>query len=401
VSGWLGNPVLVVDAVRSPIGRLRGGLSSVRPDDLAAAVLRALLARHPDLPGAAVDDVVLGGANQAGEDNRNVGRMAALLAGLPTSVPGATTNRLCGSGLEAVLSAGRSVAVGDARIVVAGGVESMSRAPFVLARPTQALPGSLDLVDSRLGWRLVNPAMPNEWTVSLGETAERVAERYGVSREDQDALALRSHQRALAAVAAGAFDREIVPIETATGEVVADEGPRADTSAEALAALRPVFRKDGTGTVTAGNSSPLNDGAAALLLASADAVEEHGLPVLGRIVAGQAVGVDPDVMGIGPLPATTQLLERLGWTVSDLAAIELNEAFAAQGVAVLRGLGLADDDPRVNALGGAIALGHPLGCTGARLVTTLLHRLRAHGGGRGVATLCIGVGQGLALAVEA
>jgi len=394
---WGGLPVSIVDAARTPIGRLRGALSDVRPDDLAANLITALLGRNPALPAAAVDEVYLGAANQAGDDNRNVARMAVLLAGMPVTVPGATVNRLCGSGMEAILSAGRSIAVGDTEIAIAGGVESMSRAPFVIGRPTEGLPQHLRLEDSRLGWRFVNPAMRAEWTVSLGETAEQVAEIYEISRPEQDAFALRSHQRAIQAIAAHSFARELIPIDTPAGVVAVDEAPRANTSLEALAALPPAFRPGGT--VTAGNSSPLNDGAAGLLLAGSSGLDRYGLAPIAEILGAATVGVEPNLMGIGPVGATLRLLARLNLTVADIAAFEINEAFASQALATQRQLGLRDDDPRVNALGGAIALGHPLGCSGARIVATLLNRLRESGGGIGIATMCIGVGQGIALAI--
>jgi acetyl-CoA acyltransferase len=385
-------PVYFAAARRTPIGRLRGALAGVRPDDLAAAVIRGVLDAVPGLDPARVDDVYWGAANQAGEDNRNVARMAALLAGLPETVPGATVNRLCASGLEAVTTAARAVAAGEAEIVLAGGSESMSRAPFVLPRPEDALPHQMALADTRLGWRLVNPRMRDlHGVLSMGETAEEVAERYGVSRERQDEFALRSHQRAAAARDAGRFAAEILPV----AGVDADEGIRADTSLAKLAALKPVFR-DG-GTVTAGNSSPLNDGAAGLLLVSEDALADLGLDPLGRYVAGASAGVHPDVMGIGPVPATARVLERAGWKIGDIEAAELNEAFAAQALAVIDALGI--DPELVNPDGGAIALGHPLGCSGARILTTLLHRMARTGAGRGLATMCVGVGQGSAVLV--
>ncbi|MCI3934281.1 thiolase family protein [Streptomyces sp. AN091965] len=385
-------------ARRTPIGRLRGALSSVRPDDLAATVVRGLLDGVPDLDPARVDDVYWGAANQAGEDNRNVARMAALLAGLPESVPGATVNRLCASGLEAVTTAARAIAAGEADIVVAGGSESMSRAPFVLPRPDEALPHRMEAVDTRLGWRLVNPRMRElHGLLSMGETAEEVAERHGVSRERQDAFALRSHQRAAAARKDGHFDAELLPVSTPEGTVVdADEGIREDTSYEKLSKLRPVFR-DG-GSVTAGNASPMNDGAAGLLLVSEEALRDLGLTSLGRYAAGASAGVHPDVMGIGPVPATRKALARLGWSVADVQEAEVNEAFAAQAIASVDTLGI--DPDLVNPDGGAIALGHPLGCSGARILTTLLHRMGRTGATRGLATMCVGVGQGSAVLVE-
>lgn len=395
----LGRNVFVLDAVRTPVGRYRGALAGVRPDDLAAHVVRELMARNSYMDPGAVDDVAFGAANQSGEDNRNVGRMAALLAGLPVEVAGVTLNRLCGSSLEALLHGFRSIALGEAEVMIVGGVESMSRAPFVMGKPEQAFPRDLEIADTTLGWRLVNPAMPSQWTISLGETAEEVAQRHGVSREDQDAMALRSHKRAVAATDSGAFDREIVPVALPDGtKVVSDEGPRRDTSEERLAKLRPAFRAGGS--VTAGNSSSLNDGAAALLLASESMVESLGISPIARVLGGAVAGVAPDVMGIGPLPATERLLRRLSLQAGDFAGIELNEAFASQSLAVLRGLGIDDDDGRVNACGGAIALGHPLGASGARIATTLLHRLAKQGGGLGLATMCIGVGQGISAAFE-
>ncbi|MGW4087857.1 thiolase family protein [Streptomyces sp. NPDC004822] len=391
-------PVHFAAARRTPIGKLRGALSSVRPDDLAAAVIRGIVAGVPALDPARVDDVYWGAANQAGEDNRNVARMAALLAGLPDSVPGATVNRLCASGLEAVTTAARAIAAGEADIVLAGGSESMSRAPFVLPRPDEALPHRIETVDTRLGWRLVNPAMKDlHGLLSMGETAEEVARRHGVSRERQDAFALRSHQRAAEARKNGHFDDEILPVERPDGVVVdSDECIREDTSLEKLSRLKPVFRADGS--VTAGNASPMNDGAAGLLLVSEEALNDLGLESLGRYVAGGSAGVHPDVMGIGPVPATRKVLDRAGWTVADLQEAEFNEAFAAQALASVDALGI--DPDLVNASGGAIALGHPLGCSGARILTTLLHRMRRTGAERGLATMCVGVGQGSAVLVE-
>ncbi|MFH8897465.1 thiolase family protein [Streptomyces coeruleorubidus] len=391
-------PVHFAAARRTPIGKLRGSLSPVRPDDLAATVVRALVGEVPALDPARVDDVYWGAANQAGEDNRNVARMAALLAGLPESVPGATVNRLCASGLEAVTTAARTIAAGEADIVIAGGSESMSRAPFVLPRPDEALPHRIETVDTRLGWRLVNPAMRDlHGLLSMGETAEEVAARYGIARERQDDFALRSHQRAALARKNGHFDDELLPVERPDGVVVdTDECVREDTSYEKLSRLKPVFREGGT--VTAGNASPMNDGAAGLLLVSEDALRELGLESLGRYVAGASAGVHPDVMGIGPVPATRKALTRAGWNVGDLEEAEFNEAFAAQALACLDQLGI--DPELVNPTGGAIALGHPLGCSGARILTTLLHRMRRTGARRGLATMCVGVGQGSALLVE-
>ncbi|MFJ8276636.1 thiolase family protein [Streptomyces griseoviridis] len=391
-------PVHFAAARRTPIGKLRGSLSTVRPDDLAAGVIRGLVADLPGLDPARIDDVYWGAANQAGEDNRNVARMAALLAGLPETVPGATVNRLCASGLEAVTLAARTVAAGEADIVLAGGSESMSRAPFVLPRPDEALPHRMETADTRLGWRLVNPAMKDlHGLLPMGGTAEEVAERYGVTRERQDEFALRSHRRAAEARENGHFDDELLPVERPDGVVVdTDECVREDTSYEKLARLKPVFRTDGT--VTAGNASPMNDGAAGLVLVSEEALNELGLESLGRYVAGASAGVHPDVMGIGPVPATRKALARVGWSVQDVQEAEFNEAFAAQALACVDQLGV--DPDLVNPSGGAIALGHPLGCSGARILTTLLHRMRRTGADRGLATMCVGVGQGSAVLVE-
>ncbi|MEU6244083.1 thiolase family protein [Streptomyces sp. NPDC047024] len=391
-------PVHFAAARRTPIGKLRGALSGIRPDDLAATVIRRLVADAPALDPARIDDVYWGAANQAGEDNRNVARMAALLAGLPDSVPGATVNRLCASGLEAVTAAARTIASGEADVVIAGGSESMSRAPFVLPRPDEALPHRIETYDTRLGWRLVNPAMKElHGVLSMGETAEEVAERYGISRARQDEFALRSHQLAATAQKNGTFDDELLSVERPDGIVVErDECVREDTSLEKLSRLKPVFRADGT--VTAGNASPMNDGAAGLLLVSEEALNDLGLESLGRYVAGASAGVHPDVMGLGPVPATRKALARVGWSVSDLDEAEFNEAFAAQALACVDQLGI--DPDLVNPTGGAIALGHPLGCSGARILTTLLHRMRREDSGRGLATMCVGVGQGSAVLVE-
>jgi len=391
--------VYVAAARRTPIGRLRGALASVRPDDLAATVVRDLISGLPALDPARIDDVYWGAANQAGEDNRNVGRMAVLLAGLPDSVPGATINRLCASGLEAFTIGARTIAAGEADVILAGGSESMSRAPFVLPRPDDALPHKMELADTRLGWRLVNPLMRDlHGVLAMGETAEEVAERYHVGRERQDEFALRSHQKAAAARDAGRFKDELVPVTVPDGALVdVDEGIRADTSLEKLASLKPVFRKGGS--VTAGNSSPLNDGAAGLVLVSEEGLAELGVEPLARYVAGASAGVHPDVMGVGPIPATAKVLARSGWSIGDLDTVELNEAFAAQALAVMDGIGI--DPAIVNPDGGAIALGHPLGCSGARIVTTLVHRMRREGLRRGLATMCIGVGQGTAVLLEA
>jgi acetyl-CoA acetyltransferase family protein len=386
----------VLDAVRTPFGRYGGGLSGVRPDDLAAHVVRALLDRSPTLDAATIDDVLMGNANGAGEENRNVGRMAALLAGLPTSVPGATVNRLCGSSLEAAIEGSRAIETGDASLIVAAGVESMSRAPWVLPKPDRAFPRVNETLSSTtLGWRLINPQMPEQWTISLGESAEKLAELYHVSREDQDAFAVRSHHNAAAAWDAGRYDW-VVPVPDTALE--RDEGIRPDTSVEKLAKLKPAFSV--SGTVTAGNASPLNDGAAAVLLGDERAAEALGREPLARVVSRGVAGVDPDVFGIAPVAAVNQALERaqIGW--GDVAVVELNEAFASQSLADIRqwdGL----DPEKVNPNGGAIALGHPLGASGARVLGTLAHELRRRGGGYGVAALCIGVGQGLAMVIEA
>jgi len=384
---------VVVSAVRTPVGRYGGALSGVRPDDLAAVAIAAAVERAGIEPGS-IDDVFLGCANQAGEDNRNVARMAALLAGLPEAVAGVTVNRLCASGLSAVVSASHAILAGDAEVVVAGGVESMSRAPLVLAKPEHAFPrGNGTVWDTTLGWRFPNRRHEAMFPLeSMGETGENVAERWQVSREEQDAFALRSQQRWAAASEAGRFADELVPVD----DVTVDEHPRPTTSAEALAGLRPAFRE--SGTVTAGNAAGINDGAAALVLMSEERAGELGLEHLGSFVASAVAGVDPRVMGIGPVPAVRKLLERTGLTVDELDLVELNEAFASQSLAVVRELGL--DEERVNVNGGAIALGHPLGMSGARLVVTLLHELRRRGGRYGLATMCVGVGQGQAALFE-
>ena len=390
------------DGIRTPIGRYGGALSKVRADDLAAIPLKALAARNPNLDLSALDEVVLGCANQAGEDNRNVARMALLLAGYPLETPGVTVNRLCASGLEAVGYAARAILSGQNDLVIAGGVESMSRAPFVMGKADSAFSRNAEIYDTTIGWRFVNPAMRKAYGVdSMPETAENVAADYGVSREDQDAFALRSQQRAAAAQANGFLAGEITPVEIPgkAGPTIVerDEHPR-ETTLEALAKLKPVVREGGT--VTAGNASGVNDGAVALIVASEDAVKRHGLTPRARITGYATAGVAPRVMGIGPVPAVRKLLAKTGLSIGDFDAVELNEAFAAQGLAVLRQLGLPDDGAHVNANGGAIALGHPLGASGARLVLTALRQLEATGGKRGLATLCIGVGQGAALAFE-
>jgi 3-oxoadipyl-CoA thiolase len=392
----------IIDAVRTPIGRYGGALATARPDDLAALVLKAVVDRT-GLDPAVVEDVILGCANQAGEDNRNVARMALLLAGYPVEVAGLTVNRLCGSGMQAINSAAHAIAVGDGDVFVAGGVESMSRAPYVMLKPETALErGTHELVDSTLGWRFVNPRLDARYpAISLGETAECVADDWSISRERQDAFALASQQRAVAAIAAGRFDGQLVPVTIPQRKgdplvVARDEHPRADTTAEALARLRPAFREGGS--VTAGNASGINDGAAAILLVEAERAHDLGLLPMARIIATAVAGVDPRVMGIGPVPAVRKVLERTGLAVADLDLVELNEAFASQSVACIDELGL--DPARVNVNGGAIALGHPLGASGARLVTMLVHELVRTGGRYGLAAMCIGVGQGIATVVE-
>src|SRR5215472_10339730 len=390
--------VYAADACRTPVGKIKGALSSVRPDHLSADVIAALLARNRWLDPARIDDVYWGAANQAGEDNRNVARMAVLLAGLPVEIPGATVNRLCGSGMEAIAGAARAIATGEADICLAGGAESMTRAPFVLPRAESPFPREAGVADTRLGWRLVSPRMAEMYPpISLGETAENVAERYQVTRERQDEFALRSHQRAADAAAGGRFGAEIVPVRTPAGEVTADEGIRAELTLAELAGKRPAFRRDGT--VTGGNSSPLNDGAAVVLLASERVLAGEDAAPLGRYVSTAAAGVHPDYMGIGPVPAMGKVLARTGWELDELDLVEVNEAFAAQAVAVSDELKI--DPDRLNVNGGAIAIGHPLGCSGARITTTLLHEMRRRGASRGAATMCIGVGQGIATLWEA
>jgi 3-oxoadipyl-CoA thiolase len=392
------------DGVRTPIGRYGGALSSGRTHHQGAIPIRALMARHPDLDLALIDELVFGCVNQAGEDNRNVARMSALLAGLPVEVPAVTVNRLCGSGLEAVAQAARALHAGQAQIAIAGGVESMSRAPLVMPKPTAAFSRHAEIHDSTIGWRFVNPRMEAlHGTDAMGETAENVAQEHGISRADQDAFALRSQQRAAAAMRSGVLVEEITPVDVpgrkgAVTQVTEDEHPRADTTAESLAALKPAFRKDGS--VTAGNSSGVNDGAAALLLANEAAVSRYGLRPLARIVGCASAGIAPRIMGFGPVPAVHKLLAQTGLRVSDFDVIELNEAFAAQGLAVTRALGLPDDAPHVNPNGGAIAFGHPLGMSGARLVLTAARQLQRTGGRYGLITMCVGVGQGVALAIE-
>jgi 3-oxoadipyl-CoA thiolase len=381
----------IIAALRTPIGRYGGALAGVRPDDLAALAVREVVARAGIDP-AEIDEVVLGAANQAGEDNRNVARMAALLAGLPESVPGFTINRLCASGLTAVASARQMIAAGDADVVVAGGVESMTRAPWVSEKPSKAWSKPGASFDTSIGWRFPNPGFGADTTLSMPETAERVAQRWQLTREELDAFALRSHERALDAIKNGRFTDQIIPV----GEVDTDEGPRPDTSLERLASLRPLHGPGGV--VTAGNSSSLNDGAAAVVIASEAYVERHGLTPRARVVAAASAGVAPDIMGIGPVPATRKALARAGWSVGDLDVVELNEAFASQALACIRDLAL--DPESVNSDGGAIALGHPLGASGTRILVTLLGRLERSGARRGLATMCVGVGQGMALLVE-
>jgi 3-oxoadipyl-CoA thiolase len=393
----------ICDAIRTPIGRYGGALSGVRADDLAAIPIRALKERNHQVDWLALDDIILGCANQAGEDNRNLARMAGLLAGLPDSSGGVTLNRLCGSGLDAVAMAARAIRGGDAELIIAGGSESMSRAPFVMPKATSAFDRNAEIYDTTIGWRFVNPKMRDQYgDDTMPSTAENVADEYQISREDQDAFALRSQEKTATAQANGRLAAEIVPVTIPQRKgdpllVEKDEHPR-PTSLEALARLKPIVRSDGT--VTAGNASGVNDGAAAMIIASEEAARRHGLTPRARILGGAVAGVPPRIMGIGPAPATNKLLERLSLTVADLDVIELNEAFAAQGLAVLRQLMIADDDPRVNPNGGAIALGHPLGMSGARLAMTATEELQRNGGRYGLATMCIGVGQGIALALE-
>jgi 3-oxoadipyl-CoA thiolase len=387
----------IIDGVRTPIGRHGGGLASVRPDDLAALTIEAIVERSGIDPHV-IDDVIFGCTNQAGEDNRNVARMALLRADLPVTVPGQTVNRLCGSGMQAVASAFHAIAAGEGDAFIVGGVESMSRAPWVMLKPDTGYPrGTPETADTVLGWRFTNPALPTEWTMGLGETAEVVAEEFGVSREDQDAFAAESQRRAAEAIDAGRFDDEIVPVSVPVRKgdpvvITADEHPRPGTTTEDLARLRPVFKKGGS--VTAGNSSGINDGAAALLVVSAERGKELGLEPLARVVASAVAGVEPHRMGIGPVPATRKAFKRAGWEASDLDLVELNEAFAAQALPCMQELEL--DPERVNVNGGAIALGHPVGCSGARIVVTLLHEMKRRGARRGLASMCIGVGQGIA-----
>jgi 3-oxoadipyl-CoA thiolase len=396
--------VFICDAVRTPIGRYAGALSKVRTDDLAAAPIKALIKRNPNVDWSALDEVVYGCANQAGEDNRNVARMAALLAGLPDSVPGVTVNRLCASGLNAVGDAARAIRAGDIDFAIAGGVESMTRAPFVMGKATEAFQRSAETFDTTIGWRFINPLMKQQYGVdSMPETGENVAEEFQVKRADQDLFAFRSQQRAGKAIAAGYFAEEIVPVEAPGGKagpvvVDKDEHPRPDTTLEALGKLKAFVRSPGT--ITAGNASGVNDGAAALIVASADAVKKHGLTVRARVLGMASAAVPPRIMGIGPVPSTRKLMERLGLKIGDFDLIEINEAFASQGLACLRQLGVPDDAEHVNPHGGAIALGHPLGMSGARLALTAVHGLETRNGKLALATMCVGVGQGVSLALE-
>ncbi len=394
----------ICDYVRTPIGRFGGALASVRADDLGAVPIKALMGRH-DIDWSAVDEVIYGCANQAGEDNRNVARMAALLAGLPETVPGTTMNRLCGSGMDAVIAAARAIKCGEADLIIAGGVESMTRAPFVMPKATTAFSRANEVFDTTIGWRFVNPLMKKQYGIdSMPETAENVAEDFNVSREDQDAFAVRSQQKAGAAMENGRLAKEITPVvipQRKGDDVVVDrdEHPRPATTVENLAKLRAPFREGGS--VTAGNASGVNDGAAALIIASAEAVEKHGLKPIAKVLGGASVGLAPRIMGFGPAPASKKLMDRLGLMQEDFDVIELNEAFASQGLATLRDLGIADDDPRVNPNGGAIALGHPLGMSGARITGSAALEMQLTGGKRALATMCIGVGQGIAIALEA
>nr|WP_096777441.1 3-oxoadipyl-CoA thiolase [Neisseria dumasiana] len=398
------NDVYIIDAVRTPFGRYGGGLAAVRTDDLGAVPIKALMQRHPQVDWAKADDLIYGCANQAGEDNRNVARMSALLAGMPPSVPATTINRLCGSSLDAVVTAGRAIQTGDADLLIAGGVENMSRSPYVMGKSEQAFGRNQKIEDTTMGWRFINPAMKAQYGVdTMPQTAENVAEQFGISREDQDRFALASQHKAAAAQQRGFFEREIVPVEIPQrkgGSIVVnqDEHPRPDTNAEGLAKLKPVVFEGGT--VTAGNASGINDGSSAVLLASPKAVEAYGLKPRGRLIAGVTVGIEPRIMGFAPAPAIKKLLAKTGVALADIDVIELNEAFAAQALACTRDLGLADDDPRVNPNGGAIAIGHPLGASGTRLLATALNQLEVSGGRYAVCSMCIGVGQGIAVLIE-
>ena len=400
----MGN-AFIIDGVRTPIGSFTGSLSPVRADDLAAHTIAELMRRHPEIPPDQIADVVLGCANQAGEDNRNVARMALLLAGLPTSVPGETVNRLCASGMNAVVNAGRAIANGDGDLFIAGGVEHMTRAPYVMSKAGQAFARNVEMFDTSIGWRFVNPKMKQLYGIdSMGQTAENVADQFNISREDQDKFAYNSQMKAAASRKAGRFEREIAPVsiqgKKETTTFAQDEFIRPDTTVEILAKLKPAFRTDGKGSVTAGNSSGINDGAAALLIASEDAVKKYNLKPLARIVSSAAAGVEPRIMGMGPVPSSRKALEKAGLSLDQMDIIELNEAFAAQSLACLRELGIADDDPRVNPNGGAIALGHPLGMSGARLILTAAHELKEKNKRYALCTMCIGVGQGMATIIE-
>jgi acetyl-CoA acyltransferase len=398
----------IIDGVRTPIGSFGGSLAGVRADDLAAHVVRELVARNPAIPADSIDDVIMGCANQAGEDNRNVARMAVLLGGLPHTVPGVTVNRLCASGMNAVVDAARAVRLGDGDVYVAGGVEHMTRAPFVMGKATQPFARNIEVFDTSIGWRFVNPKMKDSYGIdSMGQTAENVSEKFGVSREDQDRFACRSQEKASAARDRGRFDREIVPVNIPPAkrgaeptEFSRDEFIRPDTTMEVLAKLKPAFRTDGKGSVTAGNSSGINDGAAALFIVSERAVQKYELKPIARVVSAAAAGVEPRIMGMGPVPSSRMALERAGLKLDDMSVIELNEAFAAQSLACTRELGLPDDDPRVNPNGGAIALGHPLGMSGARLILTAARELEEREERYALCTMCVGVGQGMATIIE-
>jgi acetyl-CoA acyltransferase len=398
----------IIDGVRTPIGSFGGSLAGVRADDLAAHVVRELVARNPAIPADSIDDVIMGCANQAGEDNRNVARMALLLGGLPHTVPGVTVNRLCASGMNAVVDAARAVRLGDGDVYVAGGVEHMTRAPFVMGKATQPFARNIEVFDTSIGWRFVNPKMKDSYGIdSMGQTAENVSEKFGVSREDQDRFACRSQEKASAARDRGRFDREIVPVNIPPAkrgaeptEFSRDEFIRPDTTMEVLAKLKPAFRTDGKGSVTAGNSSGINDGAAALFIVSERAIQKYELKPIARVVSAAAAGVEPRIMGMGPVPSSRMALERAGLKLDDMSVIELNEAFAAQSLACTRELGLPDDDPRVNPNGGAIALGHPLGMSGARLILTAARELEEREERYALCTMCVGVGQGMATIIE-
>ncbi|MEO5904274.1 MAG: 3-oxoadipyl-CoA thiolase [Gemmatimonadaceae bacterium] len=398
----------IIDGVRSPIGSFGGSLSTVRADDLAAHSIAELMRRHPSIPPDEIADVILGCANQAGEDNRNVARLALLLAGLPVSVPGETVNRLCASGMNAVVNAGRAITNGDGDLYIAGGVEHMTRAPYVMSKAAQAFARNAELFDTSIGWRFVNPKMRDTYGIdSMGQTAENVANQFGIVREDQDKFALNSQQKAAAARDKGRFDREIAPISIPAEKrgkeptsFANDEFIRADSTLEVLSRLKPAFRTDGKGSVTAGNSSGINDGSAALIIASEHAVKRYNLTPMARIVSSAAAGVEPRIMGMGPVPSSLKALAKAGLTLDQMSVIELNEAFAAQSLACIRELGLADDDARINPNGGAIAIGHPLGMSGARLILTAAHELKETGGRYALCTMCIGVGQGMATIIE-